>query len=167
MLEKYDGKTLEEALPDKVVSNEQGECYKISTLCVSTFKKVGYEESRRVLISDLKVLAGIGPVSEQSLEKQGYETIEDLERHPRWKNQAHDYLKMIDNKEVDSIQKWLWQRLPRSHPLLHYLAGFCQDHDLTIMGLLILNGWGSEWLLKQSGTANIRSKRLSNSTLQV
>lgn len=135
LLKQYHGKTLEDALPGKVVSNEQGECYEISTSCVSTFKKVGYEESRRVLISDLKVLAGIGPVSEQSLKEQGYETIEDLERHPRWTKQAHEYLKMIGNKEVDLTQKWLWHRMPKSHPLLHYLAGFCQDHDFAIIDI--------------------------------
>lgn len=135
MLKQYRGKTLEEALPGKVVSNEQGECYEISASCLSTFKKVTYEESRRIITSDLKVLSGIGPVSEQSLKEQGYQTIEDLERHPRWKKQAEDYMKMIDNKEVDSIQKWLWQRLPKSHPLLHYLAGFCQDHDFAIVDI--------------------------------
>jgi uncharacterized protein YprB with RNaseH-like and TPR domain len=42
---------------------------------------------------------------------------------------------MIDKKEVDSTQKWLWQRLPKSHPLLHYLAGFCQDQDFAIIDI--------------------------------
>ncbi len=39
----------------------------------------------------------------------------------------------INQREVDSTQKWLWQRLPKSHPLLHYLAGFCQDEDFAII----------------------------------
>ena len=135
LTEQYKGKNLEDAISGKVVSNEQGECYEISASCTSIFKKVTYEESKRIIISDLKVLAGIGPVSEQLLKKQGYATVEDLERHPRWKKQACDYVKMIDNKEVDLIQKWLWQRLPKSHPLLHYLAGFCQDQDFAIIDI--------------------------------
>jgi uncharacterized protein YprB with RNaseH-like and TPR domain len=135
LTEQYRGKSLEDAISGKVVTNEQGDCYEISSSCTSTFKKATYEESKRIIISDLKVLAGIGPVSEQLLKKQGYETIEDLMRHPRWKKQALEYMKIIDNKEVDSIQKWLWQRLPKSHPLLHYLAGFCQDQDFAIIDI--------------------------------
>jgi uncharacterized protein YprB with RNaseH-like and TPR domain/DNA-directed RNA polymerase subunit RPC12/RpoP len=135
VIKQYKGKTLEDALPGKVVSNEQGECYSIATSCTSTFKTVSYEESRRVIISDLKVLPGIGPVSEQLLKQQGYETVEDLERHPRWKALACQYMKLIDNREVEPTQKWLWQRLPKSHPLLHYLAVFCQNQDFAIVDI--------------------------------
>jgi uncharacterized protein YprB with RNaseH-like and TPR domain len=132
---KYKGKDLEDAIPGKVVSNEQGECYAISASCASNFKKATYEESRRIIISDLKVLPGIGPVREQTLRQQGYNTIEDLENHPIWKKQASEFIEMIDKKEVDSTQKWLWQRFPKSHPLLHYLAGFCQDQDFAIIDI--------------------------------
>jgi uncharacterized protein YprB with RNaseH-like and TPR domain len=135
LIKKYKGKDLEDAIPGKVISNEQGECYTISASCTSNFKKATYEESRRIIISDLKVLPGIGPVREQTLRQQGYKTIEDLENHPIWKKQAHEFIKMIDKKEVDSTQKWLWQRLPKSHPLLHYLAGFCQDQDFAIIDI--------------------------------
>ncbi len=135
LTEQYKDKSLEEAISGKVVSNDQGDCYEISSSCTSTFKKATYEESKRIIISDLKVLSGIGPVSEQLLKKQGYATIKDLMRHPRWKKQALEYMKIIDNKEVDSIQKMLWQRLPKSHPLLHYLAGFCQDQDFAIIDI--------------------------------
>jgi len=135
LIEQYSGKSLENALPGKVVSNEQGECYSISNSCTSDFKLATFEESRQHLISNLKVLSGIGPVSEQTLKDQGYATVEDLERHPRWKKQAYDYIKMIDKKEVASTQKWLWQRLPKSHPLLHYLAGFCQNQDFAIVDI--------------------------------
>ncbi len=135
LIKQYQGKSLEEAISGEVVSNEQGECYAISSSCTSNFKLVPYQESRQHVISDLKVLSGIGPVGEQALRRKGYETVEDLKRHPRWKKQAADFMKMIDSKEVDSIQKWLWQRLPKSHPLLHYLAGFCQDQDFAIVDI--------------------------------
>jgi uncharacterized protein YprB with RNaseH-like and TPR domain len=135
LIKKYEGKSLEDSIPGKVVSNEQGKCYSISTSCTSNFKLASYEESRQHLISDLKVLSGIGPINEQALKCKGYTTIEDLKRHSRWRKQAQDFMQMIDNKEVDSTQKWLWQRLPKSHPLLHYLASFCQDQDFAIIDI--------------------------------
>jgi uncharacterized protein len=135
LIKKYENIALEDAIPGKVLSNEQGECYVISASCTSNFKKATYEESRRIIISDLKVLPGIGPVREMTLRKQGYNTIEDLENHPIWQKEARKFIKMVDKKEVDSTQKWLWQRLPKSHPLLHYLAGFCQDQDFAIIDI--------------------------------
>ena len=135
LIRQYKDKDLEHALSGKVVSNEQGECYAISSSCTSNFKKATYEESRRVIISELKVLPGIGPVREQTLKQQGYLTIEDLETHPLWKKQAHEFIRMIDGKELEATQKWLWQRLPKSHPLLHYLAGFCGDQDFAIVDI--------------------------------
>jgi len=135
LIKQYEGRSLEDAISGKVVSNEQGKCYSISTSCTSSFKLASYKESRQHIISDLKVLSGIGPISEQALKCKGYKTIEDLKRHPRWRKQAQNFMQMIDNKEVDSTQKWLWQRLPKSHPLLHYLASFCQDQDFAIIDI--------------------------------
>jgi len=135
LIKQYQDKSLEDAISGRVVSNEQGECYLISSSCTSNFKLAPYQESRQHIISDLKILSGIGPISEQTLKHKGYKTIEDLKRHPRWKKQAHNLMKIIDNKEVDMAQKWLWQRLPKSHPLLHYLAGFCQDQDFAIIDI--------------------------------
>ena len=135
LIKQYKNQNLENAIPGKVISNQQGECYEISASCASTFKKITYEESRQIIISDLKVISGIGPVSEKILKKQGYPTIEDLERHPRWKKQASDYMKIVNNKEINSAQNWLWQRLPKSHPFLHYLSGFCQDQDFAIIDI--------------------------------
>ena len=135
LIKKYHDKSVEDAISGKVVSNEQGECYAISASCASNFKLAPYRESRQRIISDLKVLSGIGPVSEQELKRKGYKTVEDLKRHPRWRKQAYDFMQMIDKKEVNSMQKWLWQRLPKSHPLLHYLAGFCRDQDFAIVDI--------------------------------
>jgi uncharacterized protein YprB with RNaseH-like and TPR domain len=135
LIQQYKCKDLEQALSGKVVSNEQGECYAITSSCASIFKKSTFEESRRVILSELKVLPGIGPVREQNLRQQGYFTVEDLETHPLWKKEARDFIRLIDGKELDATQRWLWQRLPKSHPLLHYLAGFCGDEDFVIVDI--------------------------------
>lgn len=135
LIKKYKGKDLEEVIPGRVVSNDQGECYAVSATCTLDFKKATYEDSRRVIISDLKVLPGIGPIRESSLREQGYNTIEDLLKHPIWQDEARKYMKIIDEKDIDLTQRWLWQRLPKSHPFLHYLAGFCQIQDFAIIDI--------------------------------
>ena len=135
VMKKYKGKELKEAIPGEVISNDQGECYAVSASCISSFKKATYEESKKRIISDLKVLPGIGPIREMTLKQQGYNTIQELVDHPIWQDEARKFMNIVDKKEVDSTQKWLWQRLPKSHPLLHYLAGFCQDQDFAIIDI--------------------------------
>jgi uncharacterized protein YprB with RNaseH-like and TPR domain/DNA-directed RNA polymerase subunit RPC12/RpoP len=132
---KFKGKHLEDAIPGKVVSNEQGKCYAISTVCVSNFKKASYEESKRLLLSDLKLIPGIGPVRESILRQQGYKTIEDLEGNLLWRKQAQKLLNIMEARDIVVIQNWLWRRLPKSHPLAHYLAGLCDDKDFAIIDI--------------------------------
>jgi len=135
LISKFKGIMLEKAIPGEVSSNEQGQCYSISEKCDCRFKTASYEESRLRIISDLKILPGIGPVREKTLKQQGYKTIEQLQSHFVWRKQAQDFMKLVDSKEVTSTQNWLWHRLPKSHPLLHYLAGFCNDDDFAIIDI--------------------------------
>ena len=135
LIKQYEGKKLQDAIAGKVVSNQQGDCYEISASCTSKFKTASYQESRQQILSDLKALPGIGPAREQTLKQQGYKTIEELENHPLWKKQAQNFMKIIDKQDISLIQNWLWQRFPKSHPLLHYLAGFCQDQDFAIVDI--------------------------------
>ncbi|MEJ2281580.1 MAG: hypothetical protein P8X97_06695, partial [Candidatus Bathyarchaeota archaeon] len=88
LCQKFEGKKLHDAIPGKVVSNDQGDCYEISQTCSSIFNRKSFEESRQLIISNLKILYGIGPVWEQRLKQQGYKTIEDLLNHPIWKKSA-------------------------------------------------------------------------------
>jgi len=135
LLRQYKDKKLEEALPGKILSNEQGDCYSISDTCVSRFKKATYKESQQLIISNLKIIPGIGPARERALKEQGYSTIETLTKHPIWKKPAQKFMKQIEAKEIGSIQNWLWQRLPKSHPLAHYLAGFCNQEDFAMIDI--------------------------------
>jgi len=135
LIKQYDGKSLEETVAGKTVSNPQGECYEISASCTSTFKTATYQESRQLIISDLKALPGIGPAREKTLKQQGYKTIEDLENHRLWRKPAQDFMKIINKNDISQIQKKLFQRFPKSHPLLHYLAGFCQDQNFAIIDI--------------------------------
>ena len=136
LCEKFEGKKLEDAIAGKVVSNDQGECYEISETCSSIFNRKSFEESRQLIISNLKILYGIGPVWEQRLKHLGYKTIEDLQSHPVWKKSACAFMKMLETKDVSLIQNCLWNRLPKSDPLLHLLAGFCDnDEDFAIIDI--------------------------------
>jgi hypothetical protein len=135
LLEKFKNIALTDAIAGKTVSNEHGECYAVSSMCVSNFKTAAYEESRRLIISDLKIIPGIGPSRERALKQQGYATIEELKTHPLWERSAQKFMELIEKKQLRQTQNWLGQRLPKSHPLVHYLAGFCRNEDFAIVDI--------------------------------
>ncbi|MEJ2242197.1 MAG: ribonuclease H-like domain-containing protein [Candidatus Bathyarchaeota archaeon] len=136
LCKKFEGKKLEDSIAGKVVSNDQGECYEISEKCSTIFNRKSFEESRQLIISNLKILYGIGPVWEQRLKEKGYKTIEDLQNHPIWKKSARVFMKIIETKDVGLIQNFLWGCLPKSDPLLHFLSGFCDnDEDFAIIDI--------------------------------
>jgi len=136
LCKKYDSKKLKDTIPGKTISNEHGECYEISESCSCLFNRTSFEESKRLILSNLRIVYGIGPVWEQKLKKQGYKTIEELQNHPIWKISARKIMRTISTKDVNSIQRLLWSSLPKSDPLLHHLAGFCKnDEDFAIVDI--------------------------------
>jgi len=142
LIHEFDGKSLETTFVGEVVFNDFGKCYHIQDECSSHLKKIDHEQSRRRIISDLKLVHGIGPVSERRLKQQGYLTIENLRMHPRWKNSALQFLELMEVNDIGSLQKWLWRCLPKSHPLVHYLASCCRDEDFTLLDIETLGLFG-------------------------
>ena len=161
LIQEFEGERLEKVIPGKVISNEYGGCYHIADESGIRFKKANYEKSRQLILLDLKLIPGIGPAREQALKQQGYETIEDLKKHPVWQKAASEFLKLTDAKEVASLQSWLWRRLPKSHPLAHYLAGLCRDEDFAIVDIETLGLFGRPIILL--GVAKPRKNKIYTS----
>jgi uncharacterized protein len=156
LLLKFEGKGLDEAIPGRVISNEQGECYCVSENHKVPFQNVSPEETRQRLLSNLKFLSGIGPAREKTLKQQGYRTIESLATHPKWRKPAGEFLRLVDSKDVSKLQARLRRSLPKSHPLSHYLAGFCRNEDFAIIDIETLGLFGRPIILV--GLANVAKR---------
>jgi len=135
LMKKFEKNTLEQAIPGKIASNVQGKCYIIDQICESNFKKMDYKNCKKILLTDFKILLGIGPKREHHLKKNGYTSIEDLKNHPIWNKQASNFMSLVDKKRIGSLQSYLWKKLPKSHPLIHYLAGLSNSKDFTIVDI--------------------------------
>jgi uncharacterized protein YprB with RNaseH-like and TPR domain/DNA-directed RNA polymerase subunit RPC12/RpoP len=144
---KFEGKSLVEAIHGETLSNEQGECYCIRQNHRILFKRATVEDCRRRLLLDLKLLPGIGSARELALKKQGYQTIENLTGHLKWRKPAAEFLQLVDSMDVMALEARLRRTLPKSHPLAHYLAGFCRDRDLAIIDIETLGLFGRPIIL--------------------
>lgn len=142
LMEKFEGQTLEQAIGGESAGNAEGECYCITETHPLLFRKPTAEESRLKLLTELKLLSGIGPARAQTLKQQGYKTIETLLNHPKWRRQAKEFMALSDSGDLWELQQHLRSRLPKSHPLSHYLAGFCRDEDFAIIDIETLGLFG-------------------------
>ncbi len=122
-LKQYEGIKLEDAMAGVPESNELGECYVIESSSDFSLSKIDRKNARKALLSNMRLLRGIGQGTEQKLHNNGYHTIEDLAEHRRWKIEAGRFLSVIDSGDPCAIQQELWHWLPKSHPLnLHITA---------------------------------------------
>jgi uncharacterized protein YprB with RNaseH-like and TPR domain len=126
---------MEQAIPGKIVSNEYGNSYFIEQKSDSIFKKIDSKKCKNILLSDLKLLSGIGNKREKNLQKRGYFSIHDLMNHPIWKSQAKDFMNYIKKNQIAQLQSFMWKRLPKSHPFLHYLAGLANPQKFAIVDI--------------------------------
>jgi uncharacterized protein YprB with RNaseH-like and TPR domain len=139
-LKRYEGLTLEDAIEGTAVSNEIGECYLIESSSDFSLSKIDREDARKALLSNLRLLRGIGAGTEHKLKKAGYRTIEDLLGHWRWRDEAGRLLSIIDAGDPCAIQREIWHWLPRSHPLNLHITAFTDVErlvalDIETMGL--------------------------------
>jgi uncharacterized protein YprB with RNaseH-like and TPR domain len=134
-LARYKDISLEEAIEGKPVSNELGECYLVESSSDFSLSKIDRENARKSLLSNLRLLRGIGEGTERKLKAKGYNTIEDLLRHSRWKDQARHLIEIVDSGDACRIQEELWHWLPRSHPLNLNLSAFTDIDRLVALDI--------------------------------
>lgn len=158
LIKKFKKKTLEQAIPGKVVSNIHGKYYSINNISESKFKQIAFKKCKKIIFSDLKIMSGIGHKRESELKKNGYSSIKDLMKHPIWKKQASDFTDLINKKRIRLLQIRMWKSMPKSHPLIHYLAGLNNPKDFVIIDIETLGL--SERPIILLGIAKIRKKSI-------
>jgi uncharacterized protein YprB with RNaseH-like and TPR domain len=65
-----------------------------------TFPQIG------TLNKDLCLIYGIGPTTALKLKHEGYQSINDLLKHPRWRKAAQDVIKTIEAKDVIRLARY-------------------------------------------------------------
>jgi uncharacterized protein YprB with RNaseH-like and TPR domain len=148
---EYDGMTLEEALPGEEIETCAGPCHSITSVERLPVRREGAPSARSAILSDLRLIYGIGEKTERQLRRRGYRTIGDLLHHPLYRDDARAFLDVLDAGETTELMEWMSRWYPVSHPrlldtsLLHAAEEFV-FFDIETMGLfsrpIILFGVG-------------------------
>ncbi|QHN08067.1 ribonuclease H-like domain-containing protein [Methanothermobacter sp. THM-2] len=120
LMMEYDGVELEEAIGASRLTAAGAEALEVSCSRKMRFR---VRESVDDILSDLKLLRGVGPVTEERLKSEGYLTVPDLLGHESYRDEASRVLSMIQSGDVYSLRCYL-------------NASSSDERVLTALGLL-------------------------------
>jgi uncharacterized protein len=135
LLRRYRGKALEEVLPGEEVSTARGVCYRLVSRDGGRLCTVDPAEAGRRILSDLKLLYGVGEVTEAALKRQGVSSIADLSDHPRFGGQARSLVKMVEDGDTTEFLDWIGRWFQKSHPLALLSSGFHREEDFILIDI--------------------------------
>lgn len=135
LLRTFRNVPLEKALPGKEIRTEKGSCYHIRTEETLSFRTIRREEAREKILSDLKLIYGIGEITERELKRKGYRTIEDLAAHPRFGTGAKAFLDILDAGDTERLCNWIGRWFSRSHPLILHSSGLHDPEDFLVLDI--------------------------------
>jgi uncharacterized protein YprB with RNaseH-like and TPR domain len=141
LLTRYQHCSLTEALEGTERVTKSGICFMLSShRSMDSDTCLTPESIRANIVSDLKLIYGIGEATEKSLKSGGYQTIADLTKHPRFGKNARGFLTVLESGEPCEILDEIAGRYSWSHPLALCVSGLhdIEDYlfvDIETMGL--------------------------------
>lgn len=135
LLEKYKGKALEDVIEGEDFKTEKGMCYHIENQDKISLEIINPDKARKKILSNLKLIYGIGEVTEHILKDEGYKTVEDLTGHPRFGSEAARFLEIVNRCDTYQIIDWMGRWLPKSHPLVLYSSALGKKEDFTVLDI--------------------------------
>lgn len=135
LLKQYSGIALEEALPGEELSTEAGNCYCIKNEGAIRFEVSCPDLCRQKILSDLKLIYGIGTVKEKELKKKGFSSIPELAGHPRFGTAAAQFMEIFESSDTCGIQEMINRWYPKSHPLSFFVSSFHSVNDFVLLDI--------------------------------
>jgi len=135
LLDEYEGKRLKDVTSGEDFKTEKGICYHIENQGKISLEIINPDKARGKILSNLKLIYGIGEVTERILKDEGYKTIEDLMVHPRFGSEAARFLEIVEGCDTRQIVDWMGRWLPKSHPLVLYSSALRKKEDFTILDI--------------------------------
>lgn len=147
LIEKYLGKSIDDIFKGDTLENEFGTCYILKSeynLQMNTYpRNLCYQN----LYTDLQLVHGIGPHYKSQLNQDGYSTLHDLKKHPRWNNPAKQVIDIISEGNVVNLHNWMKKYYPISHPSVYQTSSFFDVEELVIFDIETMGLFGSPIIL--------------------
>ncbi len=161
-LDHYQGREIRDVLPGSDRRGSFGECLAIENLAPIHSSFPSKESAEQVLLSELRLIFGIGHMHNTQLREDGYATIPSLLDHPRWKQAASNLLaywgRPLDpNRVVETLSYWL----PTRHPLFLQLVSLVPQERILFFDLETLGLGGTPIILAALAQLNAEGIRIT------
>lgn len=143
LIEKHDGKALEEVTPGTELVTDRGTCYRVETEERVSIHTIPPKRAKESILADFKLLHGVRETTERALKERGYRSIADLVEHDRFGAQALRFLKLVETRDSGELIEWVGRRFTRSYPLALHASGFHTPDQLLFVDLETLGLFAS------------------------
>ncbi len=134
LIKEYEGETIEDVLNVESFKTDQGSFYSIKGYEKLEIKTIDKNKVRLKILSDLKLVPGIGEVKERTLKADGYKTIEDLHDHPRFSSEAKEFSELF-SKSDSEITECISRRCSNTHPHVLLSSSFQETEDFLFLDI--------------------------------
>ncbi len=93
------------------------------------------ETSEAWILRTLRLLHGIGEITETRLKLSGYATLRDLLAHPRWAWQVERILQALERGDLPVLTNLVSRWFPVSHPIALALLGFVAPEEIAFLDI--------------------------------
>lgn len=133
LLEKYRNSDLLEETEFSIIENDFGKTLHRVERVNKSFKTPGTRPDD--ILSDLKLIHGIGEAREKGLKEEGYATVPELVDHDRWGEKATSIVQIFREGDMTKAYGMLrkWKNL--SDPDLVKLAGLLEKEDYAFVDI--------------------------------
>ncbi len=135
LIEAYKGIELSEAIKGVETDGEFGNVFTINQEMKSDLKKFSKEKAKQKILSETKLIYGIGDTKKKYLNSRGYKTIEDLVHHPNFSSEAKQCLDLIESMNTKSIMDTISHWLSKSDELAYCCSGFHEKEDFVFFDI--------------------------------
>ncbi|NYB52298.1 MAG: ribonuclease H-like domain-containing protein [Methanobacteriaceae archaeon] len=135
LLEEYQDKSLEDLENGREIETNWGSCYCFTTEEELEIQTLDQKKVKECVMSDLKLIKGIGEKKEIKLKEEGYSSLEDLKEHEIYGKAACELTENVECENIDSILELISSRYPSSHPLNLLLSSLSGLENMLFMDI--------------------------------
>jgi hypothetical protein len=131
----FEGLPFKQVFPGEVLTNDYGSCWRVSAVLRGALRRSDPEQARQSLLSSTSLVRGIRDRTQAKLSEQGYDTLADLESHPRFGPESRRIRELVEAGQTDELADILGSRLSRSHPSVLGLSALHADSDFLFLDI--------------------------------
>lgn len=135
LLKNHQEMILEDIITGEEINTKKGTCYSIENKSKLKLNTINSNRAKKRILSDLKLINGIGYSKEEKLKEEGYKTIEDLKDHQKFKNEALEFLKIFKDDSKYNITDLISRWYPKSHPLVLFSSSFWDNENFIFLDI--------------------------------